>query len=95
MVFVTFASGFMPGIIRSPKIINIVAIIGGGFLMGAALVIVLPESVKALVDSNPKIKDSEVFPDSMIYQIGLSVLGGFYVMLLFDEAFAAYTSHIK
>ena len=63
--------------------------------MGAALLIVLPESVKALVDANSLKNNSEVFPDSMIYQIGLSVLGGFYVMLLFDEAFAAYSEHIR
>lgn len=49
--------------------------------MGAALVIVLPESVKALVDAN-KLAGVEEFTETMVQQVGVSILAGFYSMLL-------------
>lgn len=48
---VSFLAGFSPNSIKHPKMTNLVAVAGAGFLMGVALLIVLPESVKALVDS--------------------------------------------
>lgn len=45
MFIVTFLSGYWPGAIKDPKIVNLLGILGGGFLMGSAVLIVLPESI--------------------------------------------------
>lgn len=52
MFVLTFLSGFWPGIIKDPKTVNLVGVLGGGFLMGSAIVIVLPEAVHSLVSSS-------------------------------------------
>jgi len=52
MAVVTFISGYLPNLCTSKKNLNLVAVFGGGILMGAALLIVLPESVKVMVENN-------------------------------------------
>ena len=52
MFILTFLSGFWPGIIKDPKTVNLVGVLGGGFLMGSAIVIVLPEAIHSLVSSS-------------------------------------------
>ena len=52
MFVVSFLAGYFPGVIKDPKVVNLLGILGGGFLMGSALLIILPESVKVLVDAN-------------------------------------------
>ena len=52
MFILTFLSGFWPGIIKDPKTVNLVGVLGGGFLMGSAIVIVLPEAIHSLVASS-------------------------------------------
>lgn len=93
MFMLTFISGYCPGLIKSPKAENLMGILGGGFLMGVALIVVLPEAVKALVDANRLEDNGEVFTEAMILQVGFSVLTGFYVMLLINEVFHASSSH--
>lgn len=81
MFAVTFIFGYLPNVFKQPKVINLVGITGGAFLMGAALVIVLPESVKALVDAN-NVSSEDAFTETMVKQTGISILAGFYSMLL-------------
>ena len=81
MFAVTFIFAYLPNVIKQPKVINLVGITGGAFLMGAALVIVLPESVKAVVDANKQAGEEE-FTETMVQQVGVSILAGFYSMLL-------------
>jgi hypothetical protein len=52
MFLLTFISGFLPSLISNKKHMHLISIVGGGFMMGTALIIVLPESVKAVVDAN-------------------------------------------
>ena len=46
---ITFISGYVPQCISSKKLLNLLAVFGGGILMGAALLVVLPESVGLLI----------------------------------------------
>lgn len=89
MAVVTFISGYLPNLCTSKKKLNLVAVFGGGILMGAALLIVLPESVKVMVENNYNLNQpatvDEIFPEKLVYQIGLSVMTGFLTMLLVDE----------
>jgi len=52
MVLVTFISGYVPNVGTSKRNLNLIAVYGGGTLMGAAILIVLPESVKVMVENN-------------------------------------------
>lgn len=89
LVVVTFCSGYLPNLLPNRKVLNLFAAVGGGILMGASLLVVLPESVKMLVDYHYEVskptKAADVFTQEMVFQIGMSVLGGFLFMLLLDE----------
>jgi len=52
MVLVTFIAGYVPNVGTSKRNLNLIAVYGGGTLMGAAILIVLPESVKVMVENN-------------------------------------------
>ena len=53
MFFATLLSGYLPFILTASKrCMNLFAIYGAGILVGAALLVVMPESVKVMVDSN-------------------------------------------
>jgi len=52
MAIVTFISGYVPNFGTSKKTLNIIAVFGGGILMGAAILIVLPEACKVMVENN-------------------------------------------
>lgn len=71
MACVTFVSGYLPNFCTNKKNLNLVAVFGGGILMGAALLIVLPESVKVIVETNysqnKPTKVEEVFPESLVF----------------------------
>jgi len=86
---VTFISGYAPNLGLSKKFLNLVAVFGGGVLIGAALLVVMPEACKVMVENNyethkPMTKE-EIFPEHLILTIGISVMCGFYTMLLIDE----------
>lgn len=91
LAIVTFVSGYMPTCVSNKKVLNLLAVFGGGILMGAALLVVLPESVGILVMLNfnslePPITEDKIFTVSMALTIGLSVTSGFIFMLVLDEA---------
>lgn len=56
-----------------------ISVFGMGILVGAALTIIIPEGVETIYDSIPK-GDHEDSPHSAI---GLSLLAGFALMLLY------------
>ncbi len=66
MFLITFISGVCPGILNNHKLINLFGILGCGFLIGSAILIVLPESIKALVEANITQNQNEPFTDIMI-----------------------------
>ena len=48
----TFLCAYLPSIIRaSPKTLNLIAIFGGATIVGAALIIILPESASLLINA--------------------------------------------
>ena len=49
---VTFAFGYLPTKIKtSQKIMNLIAIFGAGLLIGAALIVIIPEGISVLYSS--------------------------------------------
>ena len=52
MFITTFLCGSLPNLVSNPKNMHLLSVIGGGFMMGTALIIVLPESVKVIVDAS-------------------------------------------
>ena len=53
----TFVCGYAPSLINaSPKIMNLVAIYGGGVIIGAAIVIILPEAATILINAQHELK---------------------------------------
>lgn len=89
MSIITFISGISPGAFNNTRLVNLFGILGCGFLIGSAILIVLPESIKALVDANYSTDSSEPFTEAMIIQVGLSVLTGFFTMVIVNELFSA------
>ena len=63
MFLATFMAGYWPGIISDTRTVNLIGILGGGYLMGAALVIVLPEAIHTLIEST----DAGVFEEQMVF----------------------------
>lgn len=52
MFIVTFAFGYLPTKIKTSKrIMNLISIFGAGLLVGAALIVIVPEGMEVLYDS--------------------------------------------
>ena len=48
----TFICGYLPSLIKaSSKVLNLIAIFGSATIIGAALIIILPESAMILINS--------------------------------------------
>jgi hypothetical protein len=82
MFVLTFLSGYWPRFIKDPKLINLVGVLGGGFLMGSAFLIVLPEAIDSLFHGN-----KEGFSEKTTFTIGITILLGFYSMQMVNELF--------
>lgn len=79
----------MPTWIRaSEKVMNLISIFGAGMLVGAALIVVIPEAVKVILDAtyDPK-SGGEVVPESTAFNMGSAIVLGFTIMLVIDEGF--------
>ena len=90
LVIVTFCSGYLPNCCTNKRLLNLLAVFGGGILMGAALLVVLPESVGIMVAVNYSelsgpVTADQIFPTKIAVTIGLSITLGFVFMLLLDE----------
>jgi hypothetical protein len=82
MFVLTFLSGYWPRFIKDPKLINLVGVLGVGFLMGSAFLIVLPEAIDSLFHGN-----KEGFSEKTTFTIGITILLGFYSMQMVNELF--------
>ena len=92
----TFLCGYAPSLIQaSPKVMNLIGIYGGGTIIGACLVIVLPEASMMLIKAQAEIatlkgtpswKDDEAEEHKVSSTIGTAILIGFAAMLVVDEA---------
>ena len=78
---------------------RLMSIFGGGLLVGAALIIIVPEGIKVLIGSYKKSSldqeeieaseylagDNQIDTEGLGHCIGISMAFGFTLMLLFDE----------
>ena len=54
----TFACGYAPSMITaSKKLMNLIAIYGGGLIVGVAIVIILPEAVSILINAKYELNE--------------------------------------
>ena len=54
----TFACGYAPAMISAPKkVMNLIAIYGGGMIIGAAIVIILPEAASILINAQYELNE--------------------------------------
>lgn len=68
---------------------NLVSIFGAGMLVGAAIIVVIPEAVKVIIEAtyDPKSGSDEVVPESVAFNMGTAIVFGFTIMLVIDESF--------
>ena len=50
---------------NNPKVSNLVAVIGAGYLIGVSMLVLLPESVEAFVHSFRNVKKDQIFSSQM------------------------------
>lgn len=88
---VTFSFGWLPTMLyASQKCMNLIAIFGAGLLVGAALMVIVPEGMEILFNSLTKydkssenILEPKMDPNFTLY-VGISLVFGFMIMLLLD-----------
>ena len=89
----TFICGYLPSCISAPPDgMNKIAIFGGGTIIGAALIIVLPEASMIVINSQKKLDEmdgleTETVSKNVTFLIGASIMIGFSLMLFIDEVF--------
>ncbi len=72
---------------------NKIAIFGGGTIIGAAIIVVLPESSGILINAQNKLDQldgktsDEIVTKQVAKTIGLAIIFGFSLMMLIDETF--------
>ena len=72
----------------SKKTMNLISIFGAGMLVGAAIIVVIPEAVKVIIEATYDPKTSEeVVPESVAFNMGTAIVVGFTIMLVIDESF--------
>lgn len=64
MFLVTFLMGYLPSKLNtSQRIMNLIAIFGAGLLVGAAMVVIIPEGMLVLFTSMASINDVSMIED--------------------------------
>ena len=90
MFLITFLMGWLPTWIQaSTKVMNLISIFGAGMLVGAAIIVVIPEAVKIIIEAtyDPESGEEEVVPESTAFNMGTAIVVGFTIMLIIDETF--------
>lgn len=83
MFIVTFLVGYLPTTLStSLRVTNLIAIFGAGLLVGAALIVIVPEGMSVLYESHSKTPG--VDSETINRYVGASLVFGFIVMLLID-----------
>ena len=86
----SFILGWAPKLIKaSDKIMNLISVFGAGMLVGAALIVVIPEAIKVIIEAtfDPAMITDEVIPEETAFNIGTAIMAGFSMMLMIDETF--------
>ena len=93
----TFFLGWIPTRLNaSEKVMNLISIFGAGMLVGAAIIVVIPEAVKVIIEAtyDPASGDEEVVPESVAFNMGTAIVVGFTIMLIIDESFKILQSNV-
>ncbi len=87
MFIITLGLGSVPNLFTNKKMLSMLSAFGGGVLIGVAFLVILPESLKAILNSQAvgSAGQSSGLQDSTIIHIGLAVTCGFVVMILLSE----------
>jgi solute carrier family 39 (zinc transporter), member 9 len=64
---------------------NLISLFGAGLLVGAALIVIVPEGMSVLYESMSE--DEEADKETINRYAGASLVFGFIVMLLIDQGF--------
>ena len=84
MFAVTFTVGYLPTkLAASQKVMNLISLFGAGLLVGAALIVIVPEGMTVLYESM-KSESGESDKEAINRYAGGSLIFGFIVMLLID-----------
>ena len=90
----TFFCGYLPSMIKAPPhVMNKISIFGGGTIVGAALIIVLPEACGILVNASKDLNElnhvesAKIVSKSSEFTMGAAMMCGFGAMMLIDQAF--------
>ena len=95
----TFLCAYIPQVIKaSPKTLNLIAIFGSATIIGAAIIIILPESSALLINAQYTLNElngvgvdhNEVVTEETAFTIGSAVMLGFAIMLIVNESFVIY-----
>ena len=91
MFVITFLMGYLPTrLTASQKIMNLISLFGAGLLVGAALIVIVPEGMTVLFNAvtaqqAPTTPEARHETDEMINRyVGASLIVGFTIMLLID-----------
>lgn len=91
MFIVTFFMGYLPTRLSAPqKIMNLISLYGAGLLVGAALIVIVPEGMTVLFNAvteqeKPLTPAERHETDELINRyVGLSLIVGFTIMLMID-----------
>ena len=86
----TFLLGWSPKMMKlSDKYMNLISVFGAGMLVGAAIIVVIPEAIKVIIEAtyDPELNSDEVVPEETSFNIGTAIVAGFAMMLMIDETF--------
>jgi zinc transporter 9 len=86
MFVVTFIVGFLPTKMSgNERAMTLLTLFGAGLLVGAALIVILPEGMSVLYKSVEGLADMD--SETINRYTGASLVFGFIVMLLIDQGF--------
>ena len=86
----TFLLGWTPTMLKlSDKYMNLISVFGAGMLVGAAIIVVIPEAIKVIIEAtyDPNLESDEIVPEETAFNIGTAIVAGFSMMLMIDETF--------
>ena len=90
MFLSAYICGWLPTMCKaSEKVMNLIGVFGAGMLVGAAIIVVIPEAVKVIIEAtfDPNDPHGEVVSEDVAFNIGTAIIAGFTIMLIIDEVF--------
>jgi hypothetical protein len=84
MFLITFTMGYMPKFFSNRSFLQLFSVFGAGTLLGISFMIILPESIKVIIDAS-LIQTGGTLAKSTGIHIGLALTAGFILMILIEE----------